>query len=255
MRGIKGVQKHKRGDMIKRFSFLIIIAMLFSCTNSLLIMKNNEKKPAKVKVNILLTDPSQKVLADTLGNQMLNRLVLFSEDRGDFVLTNNSDSADFVIQILITSFQIFSTDSQIEQSMKRKKVENKYEKQNDIIEQKYKPMSSAELTAANVAVNVIANVALLPLGVISISVISDRGPAYVMPSYRDQKAIASTYSMAFFTYEAQLIKGKDVVIRMRDHEQFLLNYISPELEQIRVLTRNAEMKIADRFPFFKQLSK
>jgi hypothetical protein len=199
-----------------------------------------------------ITDVSQKQFADTLGNLIANRLKLFETERKDFRTISSLDSGDYKLLLRINKLVTVNYEKQQKMKMKRDKIDGKYDKINDSIQAAYKPMTQGQLVAANIATNIIANTLLLPLGFVSVTVIENTGPQFVGTSEEDENSIDSTYSQAKVIYEASFVKSNGELIWKKKHEnQFKLNYVVNEQEQIDLLLRDITLFLDDKMPLFK----
>jgi hypothetical protein len=243
----------KRIRIIKMKSKLILIISLFcGCAGNIVLQPRSDGTLPLVSVNMQITDVSQKQFADTLGNLLASRLKLFEVERKDFRTISSQDSGDYKLLLRIIKLETVNYEKQQKMKKKRDRIDRKYDKINDSIQAAYKPMTKGQLVAANIATNVVANTLLLPLGFVSVTVIENTGPQFVETSEKDSKSIDSTYSKAKVIYEASLIRSNgELIWKKKNENQFKLNYVVNEQEQIDVLLRNITLFLDDKMPLYK----
>lgn len=226
--------------------------MFFGCAGNIALLPRPDGSLPLISVNIQISDISQKPFADTLGNLLVKRLQLFAEERKDYRIISSLEPTDYKLILKINNLSTVKSDKQLLMKNKREIIERKYDKINDSIQAAYKPMTTGQLVAANIATNVIANALLLPLGFVSITVVENTGPRLESTSKEDSKAIDSTFSRAKVAYEVALIQnGGKLLWNKKYHNEFKLNYMINEQEQIDVLLRNITLSLDDKMPLFK----
>jgi hypothetical protein len=233
--------------------FLVLLSFCMGCAGNLGLQKKADGALPKVGLKVEVTSEKQKEFADSLATMLAQRLVMWAEERKDFVFEPAAENPDYVMKCRISKVVIVPFDRQQSLKSKRDNIDRKYDAINDSIDASYKPMTTAQKVAANIAVNVIANVLTLPLGIVSVSVVEDKGPQHVETSEDDQKSYDSTFIRASFAFYATFVKsdGKSLW-EMKRQEKFLLNEMSSEQEQKKILLRNAMLYMEDKFPLFRQ---
>lgn len=213
------------------FLFFFVLLALTGCEEELTFLtKYTPENPAKVKFTFEISDNSQRVLADSIGCKLVPRLQLFSKERGDFNLVKKDESADFVLNIKVTEFQLVTRYTQKSLELKRNRIEDKYEpidNSNSGPPRKFISKSFGYITIIDTDPRV-------------------KGPTV---SDSDQKAIDSTISAAKLCYNASIKGTQDSLIWDKSEEKKLkLNYVIPEGEQLNILARNVILSLEDNIP-------
>lgn len=230
---------------------MIIIA---NCAFNQSIRSNKTTSVKSLKFKIDLSDKDQLLAADSLGCELTRRLLIYADERKDFKLVKSTDSSGYTFNILITGFKITPYDSLVAQSQIRKSIENDYDKKNDSISANYQPNTTGKLIAANIAANAL-NVLSIPMGFVSISVITDvpdDGPKRIAPNKKDQQKLNETVRTSFLTYQAKLFDSTgNIDWELSGTEKYDLTGVISDREQLKVLVNNVVLKFEDQMPFLR----
>jgi hypothetical protein len=234
---------------------LVLIEALLglSCNSSGPTFETNGR-PGRIGFKIELTDKSQLPFADSIATFLVPRFQAYADERKDFVLVKPNDSSDYCLHISVLSCRIVPYATQAALAQKRGKIEKKYDAINDSLNGKPPAEEAAKIVAANIAVNVISNAILLPMGFFSVAVITANDPYVAEPDRKEQTIIDSTFSTAHLALKARLTRNDGTTMWSdATSEKFKLTDVTRESEQIQVLSRNTILSLEDKVPFCRVL--
>lgn len=216
------------------------------------IVLNKQLPQTSLSFQMELTDINQQIVADSLGAELARRLLLYSEEKKNFKLVKPNEISDYKFTVRIISFRLIPIDTLAVFIREKNAIENKCDRINDSIREKYKPLSPAALTTANIATNVAINAVLLPLGFVGVAVISNQEPKSISPSKSDINKLDSLSKEAYIGYSASITDNKGKIRwKKKGIEKYGLYYLTSEQEQLKVLARNVVLNFEGKIPFLK----
>jgi len=238
------------GILVEKYSFsFIVLLILIGCAGYSILGGFSSDNPAKIGFTFELTEPSQMVVIDSIGSKLISRLLLFSKERGDYVLVKGDDKKDYLLRLKVIDFHLVSKNKQTDLAATRNKIENKYDAIRDSIEMGLRGKTDGKKVAAGIVANAAINMLTMPLGFMT--VIMPNTQAGHM-SVSDKQRVYTTYSTSRLTYETTLETSEGrVVWKKSGEEEFTLTYVVPEQEQINILTRNVVLSLEDKIPLLK----
>jgi hypothetical protein len=236
--------------MIRYITFLLLL-LCVGCRVDNVLDSYSPEKPAKVGFSIQLNNEMQRIIADSIGLQLISRLLAYSNERRDFVLEKEISRADYVINIRIKDLSVVSRKKQNEMGKRRKQIERKYDVINDSLAVNYKPKSAGELVAANIAANFISGALFGPGWFVN--VITNDGPQTAEIGWGDQKLLAATNTESHLLSEFEVIdKSRNaIILKKKNNQKLNMNYPMSENEQLYVLARNFVLKMDENVPFLR----
>jgi hypothetical protein len=241
----------RKAFMVRLFLFVIFFGMIFGCSFSHKTRRVINPNRT-LKFTIELMDTTQFSAADSFASELTKRLLAFQDEYRDFRLVQPEDSSDFIFKLKIRKIDLIQFDSLVEQARIRNRIETKYDRLNDSVAANYKPSKTGKIIAANIAANAL-NIITVPRGFASVSVITDvkdDGPKKVNPNKEEQRSLKASQRTAILDFKATLFNSSGVVKwEYGGREDFTLYEIVKEKEQLRILIRNAVMKIENSMPF------